>query len=93
MIVTTMLEKHELTFPEGVSVNQKVIDLLKKILNKNPAERPTFAEIVKDPWFDEVRAFEQTLFEEEDMFEEEETKNGENEVPPDPDTADPPAKN
>lgn len=72
MIVTSMLQKNELTFPENVSVDSNILNLLRAILNKDPTQRPSFEEITKNPWFAEARELDHKFLEEEEMFEEEE---------------------
>jgi serine/threonine protein kinase len=49
--VTQLLNSEELVVPEDRGYAPEFIDLIKQILNKNPMERPTFEDIVKNPWF------------------------------------------
>lgn len=82
--VTELLANNNLQIPEGTGASPEVIDLITKILNKDPTERPTFADIVQHPWFnsardiDETNMISQTLAEEEDEQEAQKLTNGEN---------------
>lgn len=53
--VSQLLETEELTFPSEPKVSQVAINLLKSILQKDPAKRPTFEEIMNSPWFEKAR--------------------------------------
>ncbi|EAX94494.1 CAMK family protein kinase [Trichomonas vaginalis G3] len=82
--VTELLANNNLQIPEGTGASPEVIDLITKILNKDPTERPTFADIVQHPWFnsardiDETNMISQTLAEEEDEQEAQKLTNEEN---------------
>ena len=77
LVVTEMLEKESLKFPKELpeGLDPLVVDLLKKILKKDPKERPTFEEIVKHEYFKEAWPIDQELLDEERQFQEE--QNGE----------------
>jgi serine/threonine protein kinase len=49
--VTQLLNSEELVVPEDRGYAPEFIDLIKQILKKDPMKRPTFEEIVKNPWF------------------------------------------
>jgi serine/threonine protein kinase len=49
--VTQLLNSEELVVPEDRGYGPEFIDLIKQILKKNPMERPTFEDIVKNSWF------------------------------------------
>ena len=51
MRVTEVLATKELEFPEGVDVDPNLRMLLEGCLNKDPLQRITFEEIVKNEWF------------------------------------------
>lgn len=54
--LTRMLETEDLTFPDSASdVPGEAIDLIKKILVKDPSKRLTSNEIVKHKWFSNVK--------------------------------------
>jgi len=68
MTVANQLEKCELTFPEGSDDFPELIDLLKVILVKDPAERPTFDRILEHPFFEVARAIDTQNLAEEESF-------------------------
>jgi serine/threonine protein kinase len=49
--VTQLLNSEELVVPDDRDYSAEFIDLIKSILRKNPAERPTFEELVQNSWF------------------------------------------
>ena len=51
LVVTEMLETKNLEFPEGKNIDPNLIDLLKKVLNKDPKERPKFEQIKNHDYF------------------------------------------
>ena len=67
LAVTECITNNELIIPEDTDIDKTAIDLLKRILDKDPKKRPTFDEIVANPWFDEIREFEKLNEEEEDF--------------------------
>lgn len=54
--VSKNLESEPLSFPEGA--NPLAVELISKLLDKNPNERPTFDKIVDDPFFEKPRDFD-----------------------------------
>lgn len=77
--LTELLRTEELEIPEDRGYSPHVAELLRKILEKDPALRPTFEEIVTNPWFEHAREVDQENIangdcdqEYEDYFEEEE---------------------
>ncbi|OHT04099.1 CAMK family protein kinase [Tritrichomonas foetus] len=63
--VTQLLEKEELTVPEDRGFSPHLIEMLKQILNKDPLKRPTFEEIIQNPWFEKARELDKVFAEEE----------------------------
>lgn len=59
MFVKKSLETEELTFPDNA--NPLACSLLTKVLAKNPEERPTFEAIIRDPYFDRPREFDEKI--------------------------------
>ena len=57
--LTELLQTEELEFPEDHGYSSQAIDLVRKVLQKDPALRPTFEEIVTDPWFEHAREVDQ----------------------------------
>jgi serine/threonine protein kinase len=49
--VTQLLNSEELVVPDDRGYSPDFIDLIKAILRKNPMERPTFEQIIANPWF------------------------------------------
>jgi serine/threonine protein kinase len=49
--VTQLLNSEELVVPEDRGYSPQFIELVKSILKKNPMERPTFEQIIANPWF------------------------------------------
>jgi serine/threonine protein kinase len=49
--VTQLLNSEELVVPTDRGYSADFIELIKAILKKNPSERPTFEDIVTNPWF------------------------------------------
>ena len=68
MMITDNLTKKELEFPNND--DEKLNNLLTKILDKDPMKRPTFKEIFEDPYFEKSR--EVDIRHQEEEFEEEE---------------------
>ncbi|OHT14610.1 Calcium/calmodulin-dependent protein kinase type 1 [Tritrichomonas foetus] len=75
VIVTNLVNSEELVIPEN-KFDQNAIEIIKSALQKDPSKRPTFEEIVLNPWFDHVRELDKKIKEE---FEEEKKKKSENE--------------
>jgi serine/threonine protein kinase len=66
--VTQLLNSEELVVPEDRGYSPLLIDLLKKILSKDPSQRPTFEEIVKNPWFEKALPIDAVNIEEEERL-------------------------
>jgi serine/threonine protein kinase len=49
--VTQLLTSEELVVPDDRGYSTEFLDLIKSILRKNPTERPTFEQLVQNPWF------------------------------------------
>jgi serine/threonine protein kinase len=49
--VTQLLLSEELVVPDDKGYSTEFLDLIKLILRKNPMERPTFEQLVQNPWF------------------------------------------
>jgi serine/threonine protein kinase len=58
--VGALLKSQELEMPAEKSVPQGARDLMTKILKKNPADRPTFEDVLKDPWFESAKHVDET---------------------------------
>jgi serine/threonine protein kinase len=63
--VTQLLNTEELVVPEDRGYAPEFIDLIKQILRKDPMERPTFEEIVKNTWFTPALEIDRINIEEE----------------------------
>lgn len=74
MTLTTLLETEELKFPDPLpeGVDPLVVDLLKQTMDKDPAKRPTFEEIVKNEVFREAWPIDEELQREDMELQEEE---------------------
>ncbi|OHT10415.1 CAMK family protein kinase [Tritrichomonas foetus] len=57
--VSQLLETEELSFPDEPKVSQDAIDLLTRILQKDPSKRPTFEEILESPWFKDAKVVDE----------------------------------
>ena len=64
--VSQNLEKEELTFPEDA--DPSAVALLKKILSKDPHERPTFEQIKEDPFFEVPQKLDAKILKEKDLI-------------------------
>lgn len=63
-LITNCLEKNELTFPSND--NTLLVDLLKKILQKDPKKRITFEQIVLHKYYDPARVVDEDNCREEE---------------------------
>lgn len=70
--VTKMLNEQNLEFPEDRPIPKEVKELLTGTLNKDPSQRPTFEQIVKNEWFKEAWEIDKLL--NQDPAEEEEAE-------------------
>ena len=70
--VTELLTNGVLEIPEGTNASPEVIDLIQKTLAHDPLERPTFAEIVQHPFFNQAREVDETNLLSQTIAEEEE---------------------
>lgn len=66
--VTQLLNTEELVVPDDRGYSPHLAELLKQVLNKNPAERPTFEEIVKNPWFEKAWEVDREIIQEEENY-------------------------
>lgn len=64
--VTELLESKDLEFPAGKEIDPNLKLLIEGTLNKDPAKRPTFEEIVKNEWFKEAWELEKMNHAEEE---------------------------
>ncbi|EPR79810.1 serine/threonine protein kinase [Spraguea lophii 42_110] len=56
------IEKNEYEFPENIQISNEAKDLITKILNKNPLERPTLEEIEAHPFFEKKETIIQKAY-------------------------------
>ncbi|OHT09256.1 CAMK family protein kinase [Tritrichomonas foetus] len=80
LIVTELIEKETLQFPEDQEVNPKLRKLLTDVLQKDPTKRPTFEEIVKYDFFEKAWPIDEENAREAKMLEEEEEEANEENV-------------
>jgi len=59
LVVTQQLETQELTFPENA--DPQLVDLLSRILVKDPLKRLTFSEILQHPVFNDAKKAEEEM--------------------------------
>jgi len=64
--VTQLLNREELVVPEDRGFSPDLIALFKLILDKDPAKRQTFEDIVMNPWFNRAREEDRRRVEEEE---------------------------
>ena len=72
LFVTELLQTKNLEFPEQKDRDPLIVDLLTKILNKDPLKRPSFEEIVMHPYFEEAWPIDEMNKKEEANIAEEE---------------------
>lgn len=54
LMVTSTIQSKELVIPENEDIDPFAINLIEQCLQKNPLDRPTFQEIVNNPFFEEA---------------------------------------
>eukprot|EP00931_Biecheleriopsis_adriatica_P065502 TRINITY_DN40021_c0_g1_i1.p1 TRINITY_DN40021_c0_g1~~TRINITY_DN40021_c0_g1_i1.p1 ORF type:complete len:577 (+),score=180.90 TRINITY_DN40021_c0_g1_i1:118-1848(+) len=47
------IEKKDVVFPQRAKASDAAKELIKKMLNKDPKQRPTLDDLINDPWFQE----------------------------------------
>lgn len=82
IVVTDMLQTQKLTFPKKTinnnSVDKDLIALLRDVLNKDPAKRPSFDQIVKYKCFKDAWPIHEANVRQDQLLAEEENRLNEN---------------
>ncbi|KAK8866863.1 hypothetical protein M9Y10_009831 [Tritrichomonas musculus] len=73
VLVTNLVNKEELIIPNN-NYDPHAIELIQSTLQKDPSKRPTFEQILTNPWFDHSRSIDEKIIKE---FEEEQKKKNE----------------
>lgn len=80
IIVTDMLQNQRLTFPKKTAnnnpVDKDIIALLKDVLNKDPAKRPTFDQIIKYKCFNDCWPIHEANVREDQLLAEQDENSG-----------------
>lgn len=64
--LTELLRTEELVIPEDRGYSEDACDLLRRVLEKDPDKRPSFEEIVTNPWFEHAREVDKIIIETEE---------------------------